>query len=165
MTFPENRFAGKRCISLCDSREHLISSMAFHVNCHAVLPNHSGFTPVSLLRARKHVTEVFIFRAKKISKSLHSVITWKPLQADLRDCFRAVCPGTCSWEMNQSFPSILFLMVLLLAAVRAANWQLTEGLLSPRDRKIPVTCGQCWACTLCLLPITETETMVSSVRG
>lgn len=102
---------------------------------------------------------------EKISKSLHSVITWKPLQADLRDCFRAVCPGTCSWEMNQSFPSILFLMVLLLAAVRAANWQLTEGLLSPRDRKIPVTCGQCWACTLCLLPITETETMVSSVRG
>lgn len=127
-------------------------------------PYRSSYTPASLLHVRKHVTEVFVFR-NKISKSLHWVIKWKSLQADLRDCFRAVCAGTCSWEMNQSFPSMLFLMFLLLAAVRAANWQLTEGLLSPRDRKIPVTCGQCWACALRLLLITETETMVSSVRG
>lgn len=59
--------------------------------------------------------------------------------------------------MNQLIPYMLFPRVWLQAAVRAADCQLTGALNFPGDKTDPVTHGQLWAHSLCLLLIRAAE--------
>lgn len=135
---------------------------------------HSSYTPVLLLQARKHITLGVQFWGKKYLKAY--------IRLSNGSLWKTVC-GTASGmscrDLLLGNETVISLHVIpddfaigscqccqlaahrrLVLTRRQTNPCHTQSVLG-----IQATWGQCWACTLCLLLVTETKTKVSTVRG